>query len=196
MTTEEHGDPDDVPEHPPGRGSLGPAVERFDTTVDRLLERVRGNPVADNVFTTASYLGEFSLIWHALSLGRGIARGETKRSLWFAIGIGLESLVVNQGLKRLFHRQRPTRAGDDGLRVRQPVTSSFPSGHSSASAFASTVMADRDGQPWATAYYGIGSIVALSRAYVRIHHASDVVGGLVVGRIMGLVARRVLRRAI
>jgi membrane-associated phospholipid phosphatase len=192
MTTIDDTSP--LPEHPPGRGALGPAVERFDQAADELLERVRGNPVADKVFTTASHVAEFSLVWHAISLTRGAIRREPRRVVALAIGIGLESLIVNQGLKRLFKRTRPTTSGDERLQVRAPVTSSFPSGHASAAAFASTVMSDRDGPLLSTAWYGAGSIVALSRAYVRIHHASDVVGGLVVGRVLGLVGRRVLRR--
>lgn len=183
-----------LPEHPPGRGSLGPAVERFDQAADELLERVRGNPVADKVFTTASHVAEFSLVWHVISLTRGTIRREPRRVVALAIGIGLESLVVNQGLKRVFKRSRPTTSGDERLQVRAPVTSSFPSGHASAAAFASTVMSDRDGPLLSTAWYGAGAIVAVSRAYVRIHHASDVVGGLVVGRALGLIARRALRR--
>lgn len=192
MTTANNGS--ELPTDPPGRGALGPAVERFDQAADELLERVRGNAVADKVFTTASHVAEFSLIWHVISLTRGAIRREPRQVVVLAIGIGLESLIVNQGIKRLFKRTRPTTSGDERLQVRAPVTSSFPSGHASAAAFASTVMSDRDGRLLSTAWYGAGSIVAVSRAYVRIHHASDVVGGLVVGRLLGVVARRVLRR--
>jgi undecaprenyl-diphosphatase len=191
--------PDTAPTAPvdapaPGQGALGPLVERFDRRADELLERVRGNPVADRVFTTASHVAEFSLIWHVISLTRGLVRNEPKRTLGLAVGIGVESLVVNQGLKRLFKRARPTTSGDEHLRVRAPITSSFPSGHASAAAFASTVMSDRDGPVLSSLWYGLGGVVALSRPYVRIHHASDIIGGLVVGRLMGLVARRALRR--
>jgi undecaprenyl-diphosphatase len=60
--------------------------------------------------------------------------------------IGAESLVVNQGVKRLFKRTRPTTDGEDGLKVRRPMTSSFPSGHSSAAAFAATMLSTWDGK--------------------------------------------------
>ena len=33
-------------------------------------------------------------------------------------------------------------------------------------------------------------LVASSRVYVKIHHASDVVGGLAVGVVIGLVAKK------
>ena len=37
---------------------------------------------------------------------------------------------------------------------------------------------------------GVAAVVATSRAYVRIHHASDVVGGAAVGLALGKLAVR------
>ena len=185
---------DDTAADAPGLGSLGPLVARFDETADRWLETIRGTPSVDRVFVTASHVAEFSLVWHAISLGRGVIRNEPRRVVALAAGIAIESLVVNQGLKRLVGRSRPTSSGDERLTVRAPLTSSFPSGHASAAAFASTVLSDRDGPALSTMWYGLGAVVAVSRAYVRIHHASDVVGGLVAGRLLGLAARPLVRR--
>jgi undecaprenyl-diphosphatase len=110
-----------------------------------------------------------------------------------AVGIGAESLIVNQGLKRIFRRRRPTENGDERFDIRRPLTSSFPSGHASAAAFAATVLIGWDGRRSAPLWGSLAVTVATSRAYVRIHHASDVVAGVAVGATMGLVARRVFR---
>jgi len=178
----------------PGQGAFGPAVDAFDRRIDELLEQLRGNPVADKLFTTASHVGEFSMIWHAISLGRGLAKGRSYQVLLLAILIGAESLIVNQGVKRLFKRTRPTADGEDGLKVRRPTTSSFPSGHSSAAAFAAMMLATWDGKRLGSVWYTVASIVGVSRAYVRIHHGSDVVGGFVVGTLLGVVGRRIARQ--
>ncbi|WP_394936596.1 phosphatase PAP2 family protein [uncultured Ilumatobacter sp.] len=178
----------------PGQGAFGPAVDAFDRRIDELLEQLRGNPVADKLFTTASHVGEFSMIWHAISLGRGLAKGRSDQVLLLAILIGAESLIVNQGVKRLFKRTRPTADGEDGLKVRRPTTSSFPSGHSSAAAFAAMMLATWDGKRLGSVWYTVASIVGVSRAYVRIHHGSDVVGGFVVGTLLGVVGRRIARQ--
>lgn len=178
----------------PGQGAFGPAVDAFDQRIDKFLEQVRGNPVADKVFTTASHVGEFSLIWHAISITRGLVRGRRDQVLVLAVLLGAESLIVNQGVKRLFKRTRPTTDGDDRLKVRKPLTSSFPSGHSSAATFAATILTAWDGKRLGTVWFTLAGIVGTSRAYVRIHHASDVVGGLVVGQILGSLGRRIARR--
>jgi membrane-associated phospholipid phosphatase len=167
---------------------------RFDEWTDARLELIRGNPYADAVFTTASTLGEFSLIWHATNVARGVTGIGTARQIpLFAALVGAESLVVNQGIKRLFRRRRPTEAGDDRFPVRRPATSSFPSGHASSAAFAATVLTGWDGRRLAPLWWTLATTVAVSRAYVRIHHASDVAAGLTTGAALGLAAGRLLR---
>ncbi|MFK7917638.1 MAG: phosphatase PAP2 family protein [Ilumatobacter sp.] len=185
---------DDTDDEVPGSHHLGPHVERFDDIIDRLLERVRGYPVADRVFTTASHVGDFSAIWHGINLLIGFAERKPRRVLTFAALIGLESLVVNQGIKRLFRRPRPTTTGDDGLRVRTPSTSSFPSGHASSATFAAALLAPRVTGAFPLALRATAGIVATSRAYVRIHHASDVVAGFFTGALLVAGTRRILRR--
>ena len=180
----------------PGQGHLGGTVDRFDVWVETVLERVRGHPVPDLVFTTASHVGDFSLVWHAVSIGRGLARRRPDEVVALAVLLGIESLVVNQGLKRLFRRQRPTVAGDPRLMLRRPRTTSFPSGHASSAAFAATILTSWDGPRLATLWWTIAAVVGTSRVYVRIHHASDVVGGALVGAGLGLVGRAVLRRVV
>ena len=178
----------------PGQHQFGPVVERFDEAVDAAMERVRGNPLVDRVFTTASHVGDFSLIWHAINIVLGLANRKPRRVLAFAALIGLESLIVNQGVKRLFKRTRPTTTGESGLEVRQPRTSSFPSGHASAATFAAALLAPRVGWPFSALIRVAAGIVATSRAYVRIHHASDVAAGVVTGALLVTLTRRILKR--
>lgn len=191
-----HAPPDsELPAVTPGRRKLGPLVARFDRWADELLEHGRGHRIPDTVFRTASHLGDFSTIWHLANLARGLtSRRRAGQIPILAVAIGAESLIVNQGLKRLFRRPRPTIAGDPRLPVRQPSTSSFPSGHASAAAFAATVLTGWDGPRSAPLWWSMGGVVATSRAYVRIHHASDVVAGMAVGAGLGVAARAVLRR--
>jgi undecaprenyl-diphosphatase len=179
----------------PGVDRFGPAVAAFDDWFDARLEKIRGNPLADRVFTAASELGDFSLIWHIASAARGLASERAAaESLVLSALIGAESLVVNQGLKRLFRRVRPTTAGDDRYTIRQPSTSSFPSGHASAATFAASLLAAQSPKILRPAWIFLAAVVATSRAYVRIHHASDVVAGMATGLVLAAMARRLVRR--
>ena len=170
------------------------AVGSFDSWGDAQLERLRGNATADVVFRSASYLGDFSIVWHLVGVGRAIIDPSVVRqSLAMSALIGAESLIVNQGVKRLFRRIRPTETGDPRFPVRRPSTSSFPSGHASAGFFAAAILTTATGRDLAPVWYSAAVIVAVSRAYVRIHHPSDVVGGAAVGAVLGLVGSRVFR---
>ena len=161
----------------------------FDFKADQALERHRGNAHAAKTFSTASHVANHGVLWHLIGLVYGLA---VERSVWavlmFASLIGIESLIVNQGIKRIFRRTRPTQTGDPRFRVRKPQSSSFPSGHASSAFFAGTVL---------TAWLGVWSlpiwlvlavVVAVSRAYVRIHHPSDVIAGSLTGLVLGAVA--------
>ena len=173
---------------------VGAAVAAFDEAADAALESLRGHPVLDRVMVAATHAGEFSMIWHAGSVARGLILRRPDQVVAMAIGIGAESLLVDQGLKRIFRRARPTESGDERFGIRRPLTSSFPSGHASAAAFAATVLTRWDGPRSAPLWWALAATVATSRPYVRIHHASDVVAGAAVGAALGAVAGRVFRR--
>jgi undecaprenyl-diphosphatase len=76
--------------------------------------------------------------------------------------------------------------------LRTPSTTSFPSGHASAAFTAATVLSE--GDPLWPLYYAAAAVVASSRTYVKIHHASDVVAGVATGMVIGRIARKVWPR--
>ncbi len=173
---------------PPSSNRFVLAVTSFDTVVDARLEKLRGHKSADYVMTAATHAGEFSLIWHLCGLTRGLIIGRHDQVIGLAVALGVESLVLNQCLKRVFRRARPTRSGDARFDIRTPLTSSFPSGHASAATFAAVTLIHWDGALSVALWGTLAVLVAMSRAYVRIHHASDVVGGVIAGAAMAWVA--------
>jgi undecaprenyl-diphosphatase len=174
---------------------FGPAVAAFDAAVDRALDRLRGQPGADRVFYTASVLGDWSLLWHLIGLARAALDPTWRRAeLRFSTVLALESLTVNQGVKRLFNRRRPAVEADDRPHnLRTPTTTSFPSGHASAAFCAAVLLSDGD-RTLAPLWYGLAAVVALSRPYARDHHASDTVAGALLGFTIGHLAKRIWPR--
>jgi undecaprenyl-diphosphatase len=166
------------------------AFAAFDGAVDSYFEKhLRGRRLADLLMYGASAAGDHSAIWLVLSGTKGWRSGKgAKPLLRAAAAFGAESVLVNGLVKLAFRRQRPQSDEPRPLPLRMPRTSSFPSGHASSAFFAAALL--RDGSSWPV-YYGLASIVASSRVHVRIHHASDVVAGAVVGAALGEVARRV-----
>ena len=162
-------------------------ITEFDHRIDAVLEPLRSRRWVGAVFRFASRVGDFSLVWQVIGLFVGLVIDRNVlHTIWFCAFVGAESLLVNQGVKRLFRRARPTSTGDARYQVRMPSTSSFPSGHASSGFFAATLLSAWVGWPTAPLWFAVAVVVASSRAFVRIHHPSDVVAGAAFGLVLGL----------
>ncbi len=166
------------------------SVDRFDAVVDGWFDRLRGNYRIDRLFYGASAIGDHGMVWVMLGALRGL-RGDHHwpAAVRVGVGVGVESIVVNAGIKSLFRRRRPVVAEPRPLPLRIPLTSSFPSGHATSAFCAATLLSDGDPH-LAPLYFGAATIVALSRIHVKIHHASDVAGGIVIGLALGQIGKR------
>jgi undecaprenyl-diphosphatase len=169
---------------------LPAAFDRWDTQFDRLWEPLRKSTLLNKVFYTASEVGDFGMIWLAIGAVQGALGPEakTRMALRLALALGVESVLVNGVIKSFFRRERPDWAQDRPMHLRKPRTSSFPSGHSSSAVTAAILLAQPIG-PWTLAYAALAAIVAFSRVHVKIHHVSDVMGGLLVGALYGTAFR-------
>ena len=168
------------------------AIESIDAAVDSWWERVlRGKPAVDRIMYAASEAANHSRLWHALGTVQSAVRRDPHIAKELSVALLAEAVLVNGVVKAIFGRRRPAFAGDRPHTLRQPLTSSFPSGHASAAMVAAALLSRRS--PWAPVYYALAMVVALSRIHVRIHHASDVAAGIGIGAVLGAVARRVWR---
>ena len=168
---------------------LGAAVEAFDEAVEQMFARLRGNPVADRVFYTASELGNFSILWHALAWAGATSKRGRQNALRVSIALAVESALVNGPIKSAFNRSRPLAEHDHPHRLRQPLTSSFPSGHASAAVVAAVLLTETKRRRWP--FWAAASVVAASRVHVRIHHGSDVVVGTLVGAVIARLFKKI-----
>lgn len=167
------------------------AVRAFDANVDAWVEKRRG-PGLDRLFYSLSSAADHSIVWHALGAVRAARRGDPAIALRMSTSMGLESALTNGAIKSLFRRVRPRSDPESALPygMHRPITSAFPSGHATA-AFTAAVLLSR-GTRLGPAYFGLAATVAASRVYVRMHHASDVIGGAALGIVIGRVLARAL----
>jgi undecaprenyl-diphosphatase len=176
----------------PGAGSRVD-IARFDAAVERAVDGVR-NPALDHLFYALSAAADHSKLWHGLAWVRGVATGRTEDARRMSTALGIESFVTNVVVKSAVGRIRPPRPENDGpfpYGMRVPITSSFPSGHATAAFTAAVFLSDHD-DALAPLWYALAGMVAFSRVYVRLHHASDVLAGAAFGLVLGRVLRRVV----
>jgi undecaprenyl-diphosphatase len=178
----------------PRRGAVGRWIRAFDDTVDRWVERSR-DPSLDPLFYGLSSAADHALLWIALGALRAARRGDPAIALRFAAVLGMESALTNGAIKLAFRRIRPPSAPPGPLPygMHRPRTSAFPSGHATSAFTAATLLAEDS--PAASAYWELAVLVAASRVYVRMHHASDAVAGTLLGLAFGQIAKRVLTQS-
>lgn len=170
---------------------LKDVIDKFDEAVDQWWESLRDNKLLDRVFYTASEAGNFSLLWHTLGTAQALIKNDPKIAVTLSTALGIESALLNGPIKSLFDRGRPTQETPRPHKLRQPLSSSFPSGHASAAMLAAALLSK--GGRGRCLWYGVGLVVSVSRIHVGFHHASDVIGGLAVGVAFGKIARRLAR---
>jgi undecaprenyl-diphosphatase len=167
-------------------------INAMDDAVDVWLDRWRGGPL-DRLFYGLSEAANHSILWHTLGTVNAALPGVPRRSsAQLGVVMGIESALVNGGLKSIVKRPRP-EPREHTHQLRTPLTSSFPSGHASA-AFTAAAVLTRSRPSARPVWYTLAVLVSASRVWVGIHHLSDVVGGIVVGRAIGRVAVGALDR--
>ena len=97
-------------------------------------------------------------------------------------------VLCNVVLKKMIARQRPCWLNETvQLLVNNPKDYSFPSGHTMAS-FAVAPIIYRANKKWGIAAYILAGLIGFSRMYLYVHYPSDVLGGMLIGCLCGVVS--------
>jgi membrane-associated phospholipid phosphatase len=155
-------------------------------------------PGLDEPLRRLSNAANNSRLWLAIAAGLAVTGGRTGRraAARGTLAIGVTSALVNLGVKSLWSRPRPDRAGAGvpGQRnVRMPASTSFPSGHA-ASGFAFAAAIGRE-QPWVgLALRFLAATVAYSRVHTGVHYPGDAVAGSLIGASTGQAVAALMDR--
>jgi len=175
------------------RGVLLRRIPALDRELFGLVARTH-TPELDRVIPAISRAANNSRLWLGLALPLatfGGRRGK-RAAVRGVISIGATSLLVNQGVKRLVRRPRPSIRRVPAVRRLpvQPLTTSFPSGHAaSAGAFSVGMAAELPRA--APIVASLAAAVAYSRVYVGVHYPADVAVGAGIGVGMAFATRRI-----
>jgi undecaprenyl-diphosphatase len=144
----------------------------------------------DDLALAVSRLGSTPVVLSAAALASASAWPRCRRLAIAIVVLALARPLLEFGLKELIGRDRPT--GDRLVAGRGP---SFPSGHPFAAAaswgFVPLVVALYTGRRrlwWAAAVgaWGLVVLIGVSRVWLGVHWASDVVGGILLA-VLGVI---------
>lgn len=146
------------------------------------------NPVFDTVmpFITATStwrpiyaIAILLLLWRGKRYGRICA-------VTLLVSVSLTDPLSNHFLKETIQRLRPYDALGDVYQLVGSGGGSFPSNHAlnnAAAAMICTLFYPRLAWLW----WSVTILIGISRVYVGVHYPSDVLGGLAIGAIAGLI---------
>lgn len=148
----------------------------------------------NTLFHIITLLGEEGIIMIAFGVVLLFFKKTRKSGFVVLVSILIGYLLVNVTLKPLIARQRPFKTSEELYNWWQfaGATSvgdkSFPSGHTNVVADAMFAFAFAKGKKWLLPCTLITALVGISRIYLQVHYASDVLGGILSGLISAALA--------
>lgn len=165
-----------------------------------ILHAIQGaaSPALDTFMVGFTTLGEFGALWAIVGAIMIALNKHRTFGIAIFVAIALAFVIGDIGLKNIIERPRPFLV-DPALTtslVSLPGSFSCPSGHSSTSFAAATViclapLAHRWLKPIAIT---TAAAIAFSRLYLAVHNPTDVLFGTVLGIACGVAAVAIVRK--
>lgn len=151
-------------------------------------------PFLNKFFAFFTTLGNAGVIWLVAGVGMLIPKKTRRSGLILLLCMLIEYLIDDLLIKNIFARPRPYNSISELVTLVNPLKSySFPSGHASAAFAFATSLTVLYGKKVAWVFIP-AVLMAFSRVYCGMHYPVDVLGGMLFGTIVSLIATKILDR--
>ena len=163
-------------------------INLFDSAAMSFLQTQLRTAAGDAVFPVITYLGEAGAVWLLLSFFFLCRKSSRLCGLLMLCAVAGGFLFGEVLLKNIVCRLRPFQAfpAYTDLLISPPSGFSFPSGHSCSSFAAATVLAGFY-KKHAIPAVVLAALIAFSRMYLFVHWPTDVLAGVLLGILFGLL---------
>ena len=152
-------------------------------------------PLLDIILAFITSLGNAGIIWIVLAVVLLILPKTRKTGIIVAAALLMDLVLCNLILKNLVARVRPYDVNTAiAILIKKPLDFSFPSGHTAASFAAMTALfLAKMKKAWIAALV-LAVLIAFSRLYFYVHYPTDVLGGVVVGILSGIIGYAIVEK--
>ncbi|MGI6248175.1 MAG: phosphatase PAP2 family protein [Acutalibacteraceae bacterium] len=170
------------------------AVLNFDWAVFRFVQEHLWGPFLDFLMPLITRLGDAGAIWIITAIVLLFFKKYRKYGFMMIAGLLFSLIITDNIIKPVIQRPRPfdLELWKDIFvypdYVKRPHGYSFPSGHTSSSLAAATVLIFSKKKPVYIPAMILALLIAFSRIYVHVHYCTDVLAGLLAGIIYALLA--------
>ena len=168
------------------------AVTQWDLSILDALQGCR-IPFLDRVLSAVTHLGDHGIFWILFALALLCIPRTRRLGVCVALALILDLLLCNVLIKPLVARPRPYALREIELLIDAPKDFSFPSGHAAAAFAAASALALRRSRLTVPALL-LALVICFSRLYLYVHYPTDVLAGIFLGCLCGLISRLVCRR--
>ncbi|MBQ7976220.1 MAG: phosphatase PAP2 family protein [Clostridia bacterium] len=154
-----------------------------------ILNFIRSNltgDIADVIMKFITRLGDAGALWIVIAVVLLCFRKTRNVGICLAIALVITHISGTVILKNIFARTRPFIEANVPIIINPPSGYSFPSGHTSSSFAAATVLSGFY-KKYAAVFYAVATLIAISRVYLYVHYPSDILGGAVLGIAVGII---------
>lgn len=169
-------------------------IHQFDNTILQFIQNNMHGYIMNKFMILMTSLGNMGVIWIAISFVLMVTKKYRKIGYMTLTAVILGFILGEGILKHLFERPRPFIVVDTvKILVSKPITSSFPSGHTTA-AFAASGVLSRYFKKYASGFWILALLIAFSRLYLYVHYPTDVLAGVVLGLICSKITFYIFKR--
>lgn len=169
------------------------AIQNFDLSVLNAIQQSIKCGFLDFFTVALSYITTSGIIWIVLGIVLTCVKKTRVVGIIVLMALAIGFLSGDVLLKHLVQRPRPFTVNTDiQLLIKQPSGASFPSTHSTLAAAVTTVLlVKKRALGWCA--LALTVCIAFSRLYLYVHYPTDVLCGLLLGVLSGVVALLIAR---
>ena len=162
-------------------------IEKIDIAILEFIQQFQC-PFLDFMMNVFSLIGEMAFIWIIFTTIYAVVNKQWKPVIILLVSLLINHTICTVFFKNILKRIRPFKYTSTLISHAWDATNgySFPSGHSSSSFCAATVLSGicKSNRVF---WYILASCVAFSRIYLNVHYPSDVLCGAIFGIMIGKI---------